>query len=659
MPASLPEHPDLAQLRRQAKELRDAARGGEPVAAARIARHLTQARAEAVTLAAAQLVIAREHGFPSWPKLKAAVEGAGDLAARSDAFVTACVTGRVSEAARLAAGDPRVARATMATAAVAGDAGWVRDRLGSDPAAATLIDRRRGWPPLLYVCYSHWHWGHQARAAGLAEAARLLLDAGADPNTNNGGRGPAYRSAVNGAVTAASPAVLALLLEHGASAADPDALYHAAAHADHQCLTLLLAHGASVADGWALDAAANAGDAEAVRLLLAAASGAHPAGQVAALASRALAGCVVTAPAEVVGALLGAGADADAREEPASLSSLRRAVRAGRDESAAALLRHGARDDITVADRLLGALSRADRAAAERILADRAGPPGELLSDGDWAAVVDTTAEAGADAVALMLDFGFPLAARNGFGETALHTSAYTGNAQTVRLLLARGAEVDARDGRFDATPLAFATVGSGERGETRGDYPGTVSALLAAGAARDGVWITGKPPGDAVAALLQRHGIHEEPEPAAPQPPHSPAPDGTGDEAEASLLTEIAGQLAAAFESLDLELFASLLDPAVRWTGLCQNADQVLRWYESILADGTRPTVQGVETRGDAVIVCVALSRPAVAAAPAPPTVVYQVFRVAEAAIVEIRGYQDRESALAAAAGQGSRPGP
>jgi hypothetical protein len=55
------------------------------------------------------------------------------------------------------------------------------------------------------------------------------------------------------------------------------------------------------------------------------------------------------------------------------------------------------------------------------------------------------------------------------------------------------------------------------------------------------------------------------------------------------------------------------------------------------------------VETRAGAVIVCLSLARPAVAAAPAPPTIVYQVFRVAGAAIVEIRGYQDRESALAA----------
>jgi hypothetical protein len=70
---SLPRRPDLAQLRRQAKELRDGLRGGEKRAIERLRRY-SQADAETVTLSAAQLVIAREQGFPSWPQLKQRVE---------------------------------------------------------------------------------------------------------------------------------------------------------------------------------------------------------------------------------------------------------------------------------------------------------------------------------------------------------------------------------------------------------------------------------------------------------------------------------------------------------------------------------------------------------------------------------------------------------
>ena len=73
MSISLPERPDLDQLRRQAKELRDAARRGDPDAVERFARHRSAPQG-VVTLAAAQLVIARELGFASWPQLKAAVE---------------------------------------------------------------------------------------------------------------------------------------------------------------------------------------------------------------------------------------------------------------------------------------------------------------------------------------------------------------------------------------------------------------------------------------------------------------------------------------------------------------------------------------------------------------------------------------------------------
>ena len=71
MSRPLPDRPDLDQLRRQAKELRDAALAGDPSALDRVRRHGPPAP---VTLSAAQLAIAREHGFPSWTRLKAGVE---------------------------------------------------------------------------------------------------------------------------------------------------------------------------------------------------------------------------------------------------------------------------------------------------------------------------------------------------------------------------------------------------------------------------------------------------------------------------------------------------------------------------------------------------------------------------------------------------------
>ncbi|HEX6453788.1 MAG TPA: DUF5990 family protein [Trebonia sp.] len=66
--SELPGRPDLDQLRRQARELLRAAGASEAEALRRI-----QAVSEKRTLSAAQLAIAREYGFPSWPKLRAEV----------------------------------------------------------------------------------------------------------------------------------------------------------------------------------------------------------------------------------------------------------------------------------------------------------------------------------------------------------------------------------------------------------------------------------------------------------------------------------------------------------------------------------------------------------------------------------------------------------
>src|SRR5215475_5625475 len=69
------EHPDLDQLKRQAKELLEAFRAGDPAAAAEIAAYFEGADHETFALHDAQVVLARAYGFQSWPKLKAYVDG--------------------------------------------------------------------------------------------------------------------------------------------------------------------------------------------------------------------------------------------------------------------------------------------------------------------------------------------------------------------------------------------------------------------------------------------------------------------------------------------------------------------------------------------------------------------------------------------------------
>ena len=69
------EHPDLEQLKRQAKQLLRAFAAGEARAAAEVNAHYRAADASKFALHDAQLVVARSYGFESWPKLKAYVDG--------------------------------------------------------------------------------------------------------------------------------------------------------------------------------------------------------------------------------------------------------------------------------------------------------------------------------------------------------------------------------------------------------------------------------------------------------------------------------------------------------------------------------------------------------------------------------------------------------
>jgi hypothetical protein len=71
---SFPERPSLENLRNQAKTLQRRHRDGEPEALARVASVLP-APALPLALHDAQFVLARQYGFPSWPKLVERVRG--------------------------------------------------------------------------------------------------------------------------------------------------------------------------------------------------------------------------------------------------------------------------------------------------------------------------------------------------------------------------------------------------------------------------------------------------------------------------------------------------------------------------------------------------------------------------------------------------------
>ncbi len=529
MPAqTLPERPDLDQLRRQAKELRDAGRAAVAEALARLAPYR---RADGpVTLAAALLTLAREHGFASWPELKGAVEERlMGRDARARAFVVASVSGRVDRAVRLLDAEPALVTHDIWTAAVLGEVAVVRRLVAADSDLALRHDPESGWTPLLAVCNSRWHQIEPARSPGLCEVAAVLMDAGASPDTSVGIMPESrYCSALYAAAGLANhPPLAELLLRRGADPDTPAALYHTAFHRDHLCLRLMLDHGARAEGLDALAAAISVNDVDAVRLLLDA--GIDPAQPLPAEAlgesyapeppiGAVHAAIELRCDRELVALLLQAGADPSARGQDGR-SAHQLADRLGDTELAATLRAHGADDDATDVDRFLGACARADRTLADRLLA-RAPELLDVLTEADHAAITHAADRGDVAAVALMLELGFPLHGNLGDdGATPLHAAAGAGAIDLVLFLVEHGADTEATDTTWGATPLCWATVGSGLRlGHAPDpDWVATVHALVAAGASTDGVWVAGKPPSDDVAAVLHAYGVDapDEEEPA------------------------------------------------------------------------------------------------------------------------------------------------
>ncbi len=173
----LPARPDLGQLRRQAKELlRSAAEGDDQ------ARDRILAVSDRLTLASAQLALAREYGFAGWPKLKREVERREILDDRDLDRLAALL----AEAPELATAQmehwrdhPKGASPLGYTAMLRYDTAgrlW-REVPGTAAMASALIEAGapiEGEPgeretPLI-----------TAASYGDAEVARVLIDAGAD-----------------------------------------------------------------------------------------------------------------------------------------------------------------------------------------------------------------------------------------------------------------------------------------------------------------------------------------------------------------------------------------------------------------------------------------------------------------------------------------------
>lgn len=159
---SLPIRPDLYQYRTQAKELLASCAAGNPDALARVANH--RSRGGGPILSDAQLALAREHGFDSWPKLKRAIELIPQLCDALDPGDPVRISAILAEIPQLAdcVPWPQYRPDTRAIEIVSSQCVWHRPR--KREIAQVLIDAGAACDIAL------------AARAGLLEHVRMLLD---------------------------------------------------------------------------------------------------------------------------------------------------------------------------------------------------------------------------------------------------------------------------------------------------------------------------------------------------------------------------------------------------------------------------------------------------------------------------------------------------
>jgi ankyrin repeat protein len=466
----------MEKLRNDARRLQRSVRAGDPQALTVVVAHHPDGAplaSEQFALSGAQLVTARRHGFRSWSALKRHVElvqryrwdpdqpdGVEDPADRLCRLACLCyhgdAPGRRAQARALLAQRPQLSRAHIWAAATVGDEAAVRRFLATDPSLATRRGGPFAWCPLFYLVYSRLD--PTIRAQAVLQIARLLLDAGADPNEGYLWRGlPTPFTLLTGAFghgelgpenQPAHPHAVALaraLLGAGADPNDGQALYNRMFTPDDDHLELLLEYGLGTGTGGPWKARLGDHLASPPEMLRGQLDWAVAHDQLARVQLLVEHGIEIGTP------------DADGHT-PVEVAAL-----CGNTAIVEYLLARGApAPSLGDVDGLLAMVMAGDRTRALAFPADATA----RLRAQPWL-IVWAAARGRPAAVELLLEFGFDV---NAFGrgdvparqqwQTALHTAAGEGHVDVVRLLLASGADPNLRDHRFNATALGWALHG-------------------------------------------------------------------------------------------------------------------------------------------------------------------------------------------------------
>ncbi len=359
---------------------------------------------------------------------------------------------RAARARELLAAKPELAGRSIHTAAAVGDVDAARRFLDADPALANRLGGPHAWEPLLYLTYSRL--GSTRPGDSPLAVARLLVDHGADPNAGflweglsppftaltgvfGGGEG-----GTNQPPHPQARELARLLLEAGADPNDEQTLYNRHFDSSNDHLELLFAHGLGSGDGgpWHRRLAPHhASPAEMLE------------DQLVMAAARDL--------PDRVELLLRHGVDPDGRGTSHPIHEGRRATEIahanGSTRIVELLLDAGATPPAPDrVEELLAAFMRADPdRVGELVAADPALLDASIARDPGR--IVHAAELGRTDAVRLMAERGFDVNTRR--GRTALHEAAWAGDRALVDLLLSLGADPTIRDAEHDATPAGWA----------------------------------------------------------------------------------------------------------------------------------------------------------------------------------------------------------